>query len=71
MYEQNTFRKSMLYAFTIWIVKKKKNKLANMINMTCYLVNRSILIVLEFKTPCEVTSVNTINQIFFIRDNNV
>jgi hypothetical protein len=51
--------------------KKKKNKLANMINMTCYLVNRSILIVLEFKTPCEVTSVNTINQIFFIRDNNV
>jgi hypothetical protein len=42
-----------------------------MINMTCYLMNRSILIVLEFKTPCEVTSVNTINQIFFIRDNNV
>lgn len=61
----------MLYAFTIWIVKKKKTNWANMINMTCYLMNRSILIVLEFKTPCEVTSVNTINQIFFIRDNNV
>jgi len=71
MYEQNTFRKSMLYAFTIWIVKKKKTNWANIVNMACYLVNRSLLIVLEYKTPYEVTSVNTISQIFSIRDNNV